>query len=227
MKYLMALVVTIFMVAPATAQDQDARKLRRMIEQLQDLERIVAEETGQPPVAREPASVPLTQPAPPRQPPQPTRVVLPFEDLNVHDELPDYVYSMPRQVYIKWCKMQNKGAYREAQRMADDFSIRHPLIDTYVQDSDYTATVEQEQHEKVTPNSADLTGRQATKYQGQNKQFTYRDKRWGGGPVVLLNPYAARPAKVIFQRGIAFIADPDGQLKSQEEADALMEAAYR
>lgn len=159
--------------------------------------------------------------------PQKQRVVLPFENLGPYDELPDYVYSMPRAVYQKWVKMQNAGAYRQAQRMADDFAARHPLIDTYVQDSDYVTTVDQEQHEEVDHNSADFSGRQSTRYAGQNKQRTYRDQRWGGGPVLLLNPYTPRPPKVIFKDGLAFVADPDEQIETEEEAMKLLEEATK
>jgi hypothetical protein len=117
---------------------------------------------------------------------------IPFENLHILQELPAYVQRMPDDVYVKWCQLQNAGALREAQRRADDYQARHPLIDTYVQDSEYTTQVDQSQHEEVCPTSADFTGKQSTKYSGKNRQFTYRNQRWGGGPVVVLNPYARR-----------------------------------
>lgn len=158
----------------------------------------------------------------------PRRVTLPFEDLQIYDELPDYVYSMPRAVYVKWAKMQNAGAYRKAQRMADAFVARNPLNTTYVQDSDYTANVTQEQHEEVSPTTADFSGRQSTRYNGKNRQFTFQDRRYGGGPVLLLNPYMPSPPKVIFlDDGTPVIADPDNQVRTKRQAKKLLREATK
>lgn len=153
------------------------------------------------------------------------KVVVPFEEILPFDELPDSCYAMPRKVYMKWAKLQNKGAYRQAQRMADAFSARNPYVDTYVQTSDYSAGIDQEQHEKVTPKTADFSGTQKTNYSGRNAQYTFRRDRWAGGPVNLLNPYSKRPPKVMFGKTGMYLADPDGVVKTPEQARKILEAA--
>lgn len=153
------------------------------------------------------------------------KVVVAFEDILLFDELPDYCYSMPRKMYIKWAKLQNKGCYRQAQRMADAFAAQNPYVDTYVQTSDYTSGVDQQQHEKVTPKTADFSGNQQTSYSGRNAQLTFRRDRWAGGPVTLLNPYSKRPPKVMFGQTGMYIANPDNVAQTPEQALKILEEA--
>ncbi|MGB0600477.1 MAG: hypothetical protein ACPGLY_27690, partial [Rubripirellula sp.] len=153
----------------------------------------------------------------------PTTVIMPFEDLNVFDELPDYVYSMPKPVYRKWAKLQNKGAYREAQRKADAYRKRNPVNPVYVQSNDYDSRVTQTQHEEVTPNTADFSGTNNTKYNGRSTQRAFVPDQWAGGPVHLINPYVDRPPKMIHMpNGQAVLADPDHVLNTQEKLDAFL-----
>ena len=148
---------------------------------------------------------------------------IPYEDLNIYDELPDYVYSMPKAVYQKWCKLQNKGAYREAERRADAFRKRNPVNPVYVQTNGYDSRVTQQQSEQVTPNTADFSGTNNTSYDGRSVQRAFVPDQWAGGPVILLNPYYPRPPKMIYMpNGQGILADPDHVLNTQAKLDAYL-----
>lgn len=147
---------------------------------------------------------------------------LPFENLHVKQALPEYCYAMPRPMFEKWCVAQNNRAYQEAQRLADVARKRNPWRETYVQDQKYKARVVQKQSETVSPTKASMAGSQDTDYQGNNVQKVYRSGEVSGGPVVVLNPYADRPAIVLYREdGTAYVADPDKTL-TEEEAQALL-----
>ena len=152
---------------------------------------------------------------------------VPFEDMHIKSELPDYVYSMPRIVYQKWVILQNEGAYRKSARVAEAWEAKNPYKETYVQSSKYRATVTQTQSESVTPSGAQFSGKQDTDYDGANVQLTYRTQSHGGGPVLVLNPYVDRPAKVMVDKdGLIYVADPDKTLKPGE-AEKLIEEAVK
>lgn len=152
---------------------------------------------------------------------QPTKapvVVMPYEELNIYDELPDYVYAMSRPMYIKWAKAQNKGAYREAERLADRYRARNPVNPIYVQSNDYKSSVTQIQNESVTPNTANFAGTSDTNYRGNSVQRAYVPQQWQGGPVVLINPYMPRPPRLLYSdQGHPLIADPDRTLDTDEK----------
>jgi hypothetical protein len=150
-------------------------------------------------------------------------VQVPFENLNIFEPFPDYVYAMPRPFFEKWAKMQNDGAYAQAERLSDIFKQRNPYRETYVQTNAYKAQVQQHQAETVSENSASMTGTQKTDYDGKNVQSYYRQESYGGGPVVIINPYCDRPAKVIIKDdGTVYVADPDKTLKPGQ-AEKLIE----
>lgn len=147
---------------------------------------------------------------------------LPFENLHVKQALPEYCYAMPRPMFEKWCVAQNNRAYQEAQRLVDVARKRSPWRETYVQDQNYKARVTQKQNETVSPTKASMAGSQDTDYRGNNVQKVYRSGEVSGGPVVVLNPYADRPAIVLYKEdGTAYVADPD-QTLTEEEAQALL-----
>jgi len=148
------------------------------------------------------------------QEPAAKEVTVPFEDLKVFDEYPDYVYAMPRKVFEKWVGLQNEGAARKAQRLADAWRERNPFRETYVQDTKYKAHVKQSQSERVSETTAKMNGVQDTAYEGTNVQKAYRSNDgYAGGPVLVLNPYVSRPAKIIINDdGVAYVADPDRTL---------------
>jgi len=150
-------------------------------------------------------------------------VTIPFENLHIFEPFPDYVYAMPRVLFEKWAKMQNEGAYAQAQRLADTYRMRNPYRETYVQTSAYKALVQQKQAEQVSEDSAAMEGTQKTDFEGKNMQSVYVQEGFGGGPVVVINPYCDRPAKVMFKDdGTAYVADPDKTLKPGE-AEKLIE----
>ena len=116
--------------------------------------------------------------------------VLPFEDINIFDPLPAYTNVMSDEMFVKWAKTHNLMVYRLAQQRADEWNARNPVLDLYVQESDYTSTSGLNQNESGTPNSSSVDASSTTNYDGKNIQRTYRSSDvWGGGPVVIINPY--------------------------------------
>ncbi len=117
-------------------------------------------------------------------------VVLPFENLGIYDALPDYTKSMSDVMFMKWAKAQNAMAYKKAQQRADEWAARNPALDTYIQDNNYNSTSTLDQTEGETSSGAEVSATSGTKYNGRSVQRTYRDRnRWGGGPVLVINPY--------------------------------------
>jgi uncharacterized Zn finger protein (UPF0148 family) len=120
--------------------------------------------------------------------------------------------------------MQNEGAAQKCQEMADVFRQRNPYIDTYVQSSKYRADVNQKQSEQVSETSASMEASQSTEFEGKTMQQVYRQEGYGGGPLLVLNPYCDRPPKVMFKKdGTVYVADPDKVFKTREEAEKLIE----
>jgi uncharacterized Zn finger protein (UPF0148 family) len=154
----------------------------------------------------------------------PKVVKIPFENMHIKSEFPDYVYAMPRKLFEKWVVMQNEGAAQKCQEMADVFRQRNPYIDTYVQSSKYRADVNQKQSEQVSETSASMEASQSTEFEGKTMQQVYRQEGYGGGPLLVLNPYCDRPPKVMFKKdGTVYVADPDKVFKTREEAEKLIE----
>lgn len=115
---------------------------------------------------------------------------IPFEDLGIFDPLPIYARHMPDDVFVLWAKAQNKMAYLKARQRANEWDARNPSMDTHVQDNEYTSTSDLDQSEGATSNGAKVGATSTTKYSGHSVQRTFRDRnRWGGGPVVVINPY--------------------------------------
>ena len=146
---------------------------------------------------------------------QPDKPAILFENLQITDPLPDHVYAMPREEYIKWAKAQNACAYYEAELIAEKFKQRNPYRETYVrQDAGVSDSVGVMDTGYVDYNA----WVERTYYSGASTFTVYKQNAWGGGPVVILNPYAKRPPKVLKggnpETGDMFIyvADPDNAL---------------
>lgn len=117
-------------------------------------------------------------------------IYLAFENLGVFDPLPLYTRVYKDGAFVKWARAQNQMAYRIAREKADNWVIRNPALDVYVQDNDYISTSDLDQDEGGTSNGASVGATSSTRYFGHSVQRTYRPQtRWGGGPVVLVNPY--------------------------------------
>lgn len=115
---------------------------------------------------------------------------VPFEGLSVFDPLPMYTRGMPDDLFAAWAKAQNKMSYLKAQQRANEWDARNPALDTYVQDNDYTSTSDLDQSEGATSNGAKVGASSTTRYSGHSVHRTFRTRnRWGGGPVVIINPY--------------------------------------
>ena len=124
-------------------------------------------------------------------------VMLAFEAINIFDALPEYTFQMPDALFQKWAKAHNNAAYRHAQQNAEDWVIRNPAMDVFVQDNDYDSSSTLNQSESANSNGATVDAASSTKYNGTSVQRTYRDRnRWGGGPVVIINPYTRRNMEV-------------------------------
>lgn len=149
---------------------------------------------------------------------------VPFENLHIKQALPEYCYDMPRPLYEKWCDMQNRGSYRQAERLADVARARHPLRETYTQENGYKSNVKQTQSETVSPTKASMAGNQDTTYAGKNIQNVYQSGQAFGGSAVILNPYADRPAIVrLTDDAVAYVADPDKTLSHEQKCEMLRE----
>lgn len=123
---------------------------------------------------------------------------IPFENLQIHDPLPDYVYFLDRNVYIQWVKLQNQGAYTQAKELASKNQER-----TYVWDD----TIKRGRY---------------LQYEGKFISSAYMNQMYGGGPVILINPYVPRPAKVLKYKGMPYLVDPDHTIKTIEEERRLL-----
>jgi hypothetical protein len=135
--------------------------------------------------------------ASPDQEPVDKPVILAFEEINIFDALPEYTLQMPDGLFQKWAKAYNEAAHRRASQRAEDWMIRNPAMDVFVQENDYDSSSTLSQSESANSNGATVDAVSSTKYNGTSIQRTYRDRdRWGGGPVVIINPYARRSREV-------------------------------
>jgi len=113
-----------------------------------------------------------------------------FEEIGLFDPLPPDVAAAPLEFRQKWIKAYNEMAVRRAQQRADDSRRRHPVSETYVQEQGYTSSTWLDQQlEGFYPNVG-ISARSGLRYQGRSEQRTFKGDEWGGGPVVLLNPYS-------------------------------------
>lgn len=106
------------------------------------------------------------------------------QSFNILSPLPDEVYSMSRNEYEQWCWDQNEEALNTAQHDASKFNSTRQNI--YLRIGTY-------------PNNTVIR--------------SYSETSWGGGPVVVLNPYAKRHPKVVNRnpdKRQFSILDPDG-----------------
>ena len=105
-------------------------------------------------------------------------------EFNILSPLPDAVYSMSRAEYEQWCWDQNEEALSRAQSEARKFNSTRPR--SYMRIGTY-------------PNDIVIQ--------------SYAEPSWGGGPVVVLNPYAKRHPKIVNRdkaKKQFTILDPDG-----------------
>jgi len=124
--------------------------------------------------------------------PKPTSVTIPFEVIGLFDPLPAYVRDAPLEYRVKWLKAYNEEVVRRARQQADAFNARHPAPDTYVQEQDYTSASSLDQTATAGYDSAQVQASATTRYCGRNTQRVFRATPYGGGPVVILNPYMSQ-----------------------------------
>ncbi len=139
----------------------------------------------------------LLMAASPDQEPVDKPVILAFEEINIFDALPGYTLQMPDKLFQKWAKAHNEAARRRASQRAEDWVVRNPAMDVFVQNNDYDSSSTLNQSESANSNGATVDAASSTKYNGTSVQRTYRSRdRWGGGPVVIINPYVRRNMEV-------------------------------
>ena len=113
-----------------------------------------------------------------------------FANLGLFDPLPTYVQGMSDEEYIGWAKSQNEFAIRQAEDRADAYASRHPATYVLTQENSYTSSNSLSQVESGDGFSASLNARTGASYSGKGSQRSFlTTPRWGGGPVVVLNPY--------------------------------------
>lgn len=118
-----------------------------------------------------------------------TTLKMPFEEIGLFEPLPAEVQAMPPSLRLKWIKAYNETAILQAQRRADSFRARNPVVATQVQDQGYTSQGSLDQNANSGYYNSHVSAQTKTTYQGRSTQRTYRPEQYGGGPVVLINPY--------------------------------------
>ncbi len=96
----------------------------------------------------------------------------PIHTVDSFEQLPASVRQLPDAMYIQWIKMHNQLAREEARSRADVFNSRRSSVITTVTDS-YDGYANRRQYNEGA----------------QTVLRDYSTPRWGGGPVLILNPY--------------------------------------
>lgn len=106
----------------------------------------------------------------------------PVRTLNLYEPLPEYIHTVPMEVYTQWAKAHNDLAYGEAQYRAQKFNKRYPRPITTVVITEYAGNPQEHSHHQ---------SRRTNIKRGILRQThrTYISTPWGGGPVLLINPY--------------------------------------
>lgn len=102
--------------------------------------------------------------------------------LNVFDPLPASVLTLPMKDYTRWAKSHNKLAYEKAEYRARQFNKRHPRPSITVITTEYIGT-------PLIDYYGGSTRTTIRRGMIRQTQQTYRQPPWGGGPVVIINPY--------------------------------------
>ena len=104
--------------------------------------------------------------------------------LNVYDEIPTVIKDAPDDVYKTYAEVHNNLAYKHARDLANGYldSPSEVIIDV-------TKITER----GTIPTLLDFNSRSNRSYQSSRTEETltrsYSKPRWGGGPVLILNPY--------------------------------------
>ena len=113
-----------------------------------------------------------------------------FANVGLFDPLPKYVQGMSEGEYARWAHLQNEFAIRQAEDRADAYASRHPSTYVLTQENTYTSSNTLSQSESGNGFLAALNAQTGVSYSGKGSQRSYlTTPRWGGGPVVVLNPY--------------------------------------
>lgn len=103
---------------------------------------------------------------------------LDFRTLELFEPLPEVMQTAPMEVYAAWARAHNQIAYARAKCRADEFNNRHPVSSVYVIENQYT--------------NLHRTNNFYQPYKSGTVRETYRTyspKTYGGGPVMVINPY--------------------------------------
>jgi hypothetical protein len=119
----------------------------------------------------------------------PDKVIMPFEEIGLFDPIPKWVLDMGPEFRIKWAKAHNETAVLKAQQRADAYRARNPVRETYVQNQEYNSSSSLDQNANNGYYNSQINAETQTTYRGRSSQTTYREDQWGGGVVVILNPY--------------------------------------
>lgn len=146
--------------------------------------------------------VPSSEPSVPEPPPHPSLappdawqgetivVATPAEHIGLFDLLPSDTSLMSNELFAKWAKAQNEAAYKRAEAAADAHVARHPIRYALVAENIYTSGGSLDQTDSATYTSAHVRAKTTTSYAGRQVQISMPlTTRWGGGPVVVINPY--------------------------------------
>lgn len=117
-------------------------------------------------------------------------VATPTEDIGLFDLLPPGTELMSNELFAKWAKAQNGAACKRAVERADAHAERYPIRYALAAENTYTLSSLLDQTDSATYTSARVKAHTSTSYSGRNVQVAMPvTTRWGGGPVVIINPY--------------------------------------
>jgi len=117
-------------------------------------------------------------------------IALPFEEIGLFDPVPEEIRKAPPEFRRRWIEMHNAEVVRRAQLRASEYQSQHPKPDVHVQTQRYTGTNTLDQQESGGYFNSSLQATARTNYNGSSTHRVYQPDRWGGGPVVIINPYA-------------------------------------
>lgn len=103
--------------------------------------------------------------------------------LNALEPLPAAILTLPMADYTRWAKAHNKLAHEKADYRAREYNKRYPRSSITVITTEYEGTPLIEYGYRAPTRTTIRRGIIRQTYR------TYRQPPWGGGPIILINPY--------------------------------------
>jgi len=101
-----------------------------------------------------------------------------MQEIRAFQPLPDYVKRLSDEDYYHWARLHNILAIERAQREADEFEKRNPPTTVYIERFKSNGRVD-----------GNRWGSSRYNHGHTFESYAIHPPRWGGGPVLILNPY--------------------------------------